>query len=185
MGSTSLSAAKGKYHLNGQPVRNWALGDVIGFLPQQWDLFDMSLADNLRLADPQASDGMLWEMLDSLALGTWARDLPHGLDTPMGEYGAAVSGGQARRIALARVMLARRPILILDEPLAGLDEATRSTVVQCLVTYQSEGLLIIASHVPVKAADARGGQEGGRRESVEKVQQLILDKDGMALSLVP
>ncbi|WP_445004191.1 thiol reductant ABC exporter subunit CydC [Halomonas mongoliensis] len=153
-----LAPSAGACRLNGRPLEAWRLDETIGYLPQQWDLFDMSLAANLRLGDAEASDAALWALLDELALGDWARALPRGLDTPLGEYGAAVSGGQARRIALARLLLARRPILLLDEPLAGLDTETRARVVECLLRRQGQGLLVIASHVALKAPAVRQRQ---------------------------
>ncbi len=153
-----LAPSAGECRLNGRPLEAWRLDEAIGYLPQQWDLFDMSLAANLRLGDAGASDEALWALLDELALGDWARALPRGLDTPLGEYGAAVSGGQARRIALARLLLARRPILLLDEPLAGLDAATRARVVECLLRRQGQGLLVIASHVALEAPAVRQRQ---------------------------
>src|SRR5690606_41499305 len=92
-------------------------------LPQDVDVFDLSLAANLRRGSPAASDAQLWRVLEDVALADWARE--RGLDTPLGEQGSAVSGGQARRIALARLLLAERPILLLDAPFARLDAATR------------------------------------------------------------
>ncbi|WP_253448261.1 thiol reductant ABC exporter subunit CydC [Halomonas sp. Y3] len=167
-----LAPSAGECRLNGRPLEAWRLDETIGYLPQQWDLFDMSLAANLRLGDAGASDEALWALLDELALGDWARALPRGLDTPLGEYGAAVSGGQARRIALARLLLARRPVLLLDEPLAGLDAATRARVVECLLRRQGQGLLVVASHVPLgAAAQARAG----------RVRMLRLGEEGETL----
>ncbi|MGP9765073.1 thiol reductant ABC exporter subunit CydC [Halomonas sp. AOP13-D3-9] len=164
-----LLPLSGEYCLNGHPIEQWSLHPIVGYLPQQWDLFDMSLAENLRLGDRDASDSELWRILDDLALGAWARDLPQGLETPLGEYGAAVSGGQARRIALGRVLLARRPILLLDEPLAGLDAMTRQQVVASLVRRTRHGIVVIVSHVPLELPASRMRslyiQEDGRLQS--------------------
>ncbi|EHJ93002.1 thiol reductant ABC exporter subunit CydC [Vreelandella boliviensis] len=145
----------GEYAVNGRPIEQWSPQNIVGYLPQQWDLFDMSLAENLRLGKRDASDSALWSILDDLALGAWARGLPQGLETPLGEYGAAVSGGQARRISLARVLLAQRPILLLDEPLAGLDATTRRQVVASLVHRAGDGIVVIVSHVPLELPDNR------------------------------
>ncbi|MDX5376690.1 MAG: thiol reductant ABC exporter subunit CydC [Halomonas sp.] len=139
----------GEIKLNGCDYRHWDLAAAIGYLPQQWDIFDMTLAQNLRLGHERASDVELWQVLQDMALNEWARAQPEGLDTRLGEYGAQVSGGQARRIALARLLLAKRPVLLLDEPLAGLDEVTRGRVLAGLRRRQGEGIMIIASHVPL------------------------------------
>lgn len=164
-----LLPLSGEYCVNGHPIEQRSMNNIVGYLPQQWDVFDMSLAENLRLGDRHASDGALWSVLDDLALGSWARGLPKGLATPLGEYGAAVSGGQARRIALARVLLARRPLLLLDEPLAGLDAMTRRHVVASLVRRAGEGIVVIVSHVPLElpATQVRSlyMQEDGRLHS--------------------
>lgn len=140
----------GHLRLNGRAYPQWCLDATIGYLPQQWDIFDMTLAQNLRLGQGQASDAELWQVLEDLALGEWVRAQPEGLDTRLGEYGAQVSGGQARRIALARLLLAKRPLLLLDEPLAGLDEESRVRILAGLRRRQGSGITIIASHVPLE-----------------------------------
>lgn len=144
-------AYQGACLLNGQPIEQWDLRHTIGWLPQDVDIFDMPLADNLRLGNPQASDEQLWRVLADVALDDWARNHPQQLQLLPGEVGSAISGGQARRIALARLLLAERPVLLLDEPFAGLDAATRERVMAALLQRQREGLLIIASHQPITA----------------------------------
>ena len=136
----------GQLELNGRPYAHWQLQHCIGYLPQQLDIFDLTLAQNLRLADANASDAELWQVLADVALADWARSQPQQLDTVLGEYGAAVSGGQARRIALARLLLAKRPVLLLDEPFSGLDRDSTQQVMASLQRYQQQGLLIIVSH---------------------------------------
>ncbi|MEQ4539296.1 MAG: thiol reductant ABC exporter subunit CydC [Billgrantia sp.] len=139
----------GYLELNGRAYDQWCLDAAIGYLPQQWDIFDMTLAQNLRLGCARASDAELWQVLEDLALSEWARAQPEGLDARLGEYGGQVSGGQARRIALARLLLTQRPVLLLDEPLAGLDETSRLQVLAGLRRRQGNGILIIASHMPL------------------------------------
>lgn len=118
----------------------------LGFLGQQVDIFDQSLADNLRLGKQGASDDELWAVLDLVGLKAWAGEQPQGLYTPLGEYGVAVSGGQARRIALARLLLSPKKVLLLDEPFAGLDKANRERIWQALKLKQQDGILAIVSH---------------------------------------
>lgn len=134
---------------NMQPWQQLDFGASLGFLGQAVDIFDQSLADNLRLGKPDASDDELYAALAAVNLLEWTHAQPQGLATPLGEYGAAVSGGQARRIALARLLLAPKRVLLLDEPFAGLDALTRQVVWQSLTQMQKAGhigLLLISTH---------------------------------------
>lgn len=149
-----LQHSSGDYLINQSPAAHWQLDDCIGYLPQQLDIFDRSLAGNLRLADPKASDEQLWQVLTDVALADWARE-QNGLDTALGEYGAQISGGQARRVALARLLLAQRPILLVDEPFAGLDQASSEQVLRALRQRQANGILIIVSHQVMDIPDAQ------------------------------
>lgn len=101
-----LAPQQGSIELNGM---DWlALPNtpaLTGYLGQQIDIFDQTLATNLRLGSADAGDEQLWQVLDSVGLKDWARNQPLQLQTPLGEYGQAISGGQARRIALARLLL--------------------------------------------------------------------------------
>lgn len=119
---------------------------LTGYLGQQIDIFDQTLATNLRLGNADASDEQLWQVLDKVGLKNWARSQPLQLQTPLGEYGQAISGGQARRIALARLLLTPKKILLLDEPFAGLDKKSREALWQMLVQHQQQGILIIVTH---------------------------------------
>ena len=99
----------------------------IGWLGQTTHLFDDTIAANLLLARPDADEAALWAALDAARIGDVVRALPERLDTWVGEGGTRFSGGEGRRLALARALLSAAPILILDEPCAGLDaEAERS-----------------------------------------------------------
>ena len=145
----------GERLLNGKAYEHWQWRSVIGYLPQQLDIFDMTLAENLRLGQPAATEQQLWAVLEDVALADWARARPAQLNTTLGEYGAQVSGGQARRIALARLLLAQRPLLLLDEPFAGLDADTREQVLAALLRRQASGMLVIVSHQPLELEQAQ------------------------------
>ena len=142
-----LAPQQGSIELNGM---DWlALHDtpaLTGYLGQQIDIFDQTLATNLRLGNADASDEQLWQVLGKVGLKDWARSQPLQLQTPLGEYGQAISGGQARRIALARLLLTPKKILLLDEPFAGLDKKSREALWQMLVQHQQQGILIIVTH---------------------------------------
>ncbi|MBA2777590.1 thiol reductant ABC exporter subunit CydC [Billgrantia kenyensis] len=105
-------------------INETSLRERVAILGQRIDLFQDSLASNLRLAAPEADDAQLWQALEWVDLADWAAALPQGLATPVGEGGRALSGGQARRLALARLWLRDPGLVILDEPFAGLDADT-------------------------------------------------------------
>lgn len=98
-------------------------------LTQRTELFQDSIRDNLRLADPLADDAALWWALETAGLADDIRALPRGLDAPLGEGGAGLSGGQSRRLALARLLLRRTPLWLIDEATEGLDPATARDVI--------------------------------------------------------
>ncbi|WP_273784380.1 thiol reductant ABC exporter subunit CydC [Brucella intermedia] len=117
------------------------------FLTQRTELFQDSLRDNLRLARADAGDHELMDALDAAGLGTFIRELPAGLDAMLGEGGLGLSGGQARRLALARLFLTNAPLWLLDEPTEGLDSATAEDVLERLKARAGSRTLLIATHI--------------------------------------
>ncbi|MDO4241184.1 MAG: thiol reductant ABC exporter subunit CydC [Microbacteriaceae bacterium] len=114
---------RGSYLVAGQEAREIGgprLRQTVGLCEQQPHIFDTDLRQNLKFASPDASDEQLWQAVRRVGLGNWAK-AREGLDTQLGQHGALVSGGQAQRIALARALLADFPVIILDEPTAGVD----------------------------------------------------------------
>ncbi len=101
-----------------------ALRHRIAYLGQTTHLFADTIRNNLLLGDPAADDAKLWDALEAVQLADMVSALPGGLDSWLGEGGATVSGGQGRRLALARTLLMNAPVILLDEPCAGLDAAT-------------------------------------------------------------
>ncbi|AKE40045.1 ABC transporter ATP-binding protein/permease [Corynebacterium camporealensis] len=127
-------------------------------------LFNATLAENLRLANPSASEDEMWSALSAVALDSWARSLPAGLDTHLGERGAGVSGGQAQRISLARALLSGRDLYLLDEPTSQVDLESQAVIEKVIARMAKESTLVLATH---RAAVAQGDVyrlDGGRLE---------------------
>jgi len=118
----------------------------IAWLSQATHLFDDTIRANLLLARPDATDADLWAALDAARIGEVVRALPQGMDTWVGEGGARFSGGQGRRLALARALLSSAPILILDEPCAGLDAETERAFLTTLNTVAEGRTVVLIAH---------------------------------------
>ncbi len=123
-------------------------GARIGYATQRPYLFHGSIADNLRLADPQASDARLHAVADAAQVLRFAAQLPAGLDTVIGERGFGLSGGEARRVALARLLLREPDVLLLDEPTAFLDPDTEAELLRTLGVFARGRAVILATHSP-------------------------------------
>ena len=99
----------------------------IAYVPQGNTLLSGTIADNLRFGAPEATEAEMWEALEQAAAG-FVRELPMGLNTPLGEKAGGLSEGQAQRIAIARALLRRAPVLILDEATSALDAASEEKI---------------------------------------------------------
>ena len=118
----------------------------IGYAPQRPFLFQGSIADNLRMARPGASDLELRAAAEAAQVLRFTDRLPRGLDTQVGERGFGLSGGEARRIALARVFLRDPQLLLLDEPTAFLDPETEAALLRAIADFSQGRTLVIATH---------------------------------------
>ncbi|AMD87197.1 hypothetical protein AXF14_05855 [Actinomyces radicidentis] len=127
-------------------------------------LFTGTVADNLRLARPDATDDELWAALAAAGLDDEVRATPDGLATAVGERGTALSGGQAQRVALARAFLADRPLLLLDEPTSQVDLASEAVIVEALGRLGEGRTVVTVTHRRAAADDADRvlTVEGGR-----------------------
>jgi len=118
----------------------------IGYAPQRPHLFHGTLADNLRIARVDATDAQLRAAAEAAQVMAFAARLPHGLDTMIGERGFGLSGGEARRVALARLFLRAPDVLLLDEPTAFLDPRTEAALLEALRAFAQGRTLVVATH---------------------------------------
>ncbi len=123
-----------------------ALRARIAWLGQATHLFDDTVRANLLLGRPDADDAALWVALDQAEVGAVVRALPGGLDARVGERGAGLSGGQSRRLALARALVSRAPVLILDEPCEGLDAETEQAFLTTLNGIGDGRTVLLIAH---------------------------------------
>lgn len=157
----------GRITLGGEDIatiRDEAMRERIAWLSQATHLFTDTIRANLLLGRPDATEADLWAALEQARVADVVRALPDGLDSWLGEGGASVSGGQGRRLALARVLLSRAPILILDEPATGLDARTEREFLLTLneVTQGRTVILIVHRLTGVEKLDQAWRIVGGK-----------------------
>ncbi|WP_198506825.1 thiol reductant ABC exporter subunit CydD [Dyella ginsengisoli] len=118
----------------------------VAWVPQRAHLFEGSVADNLRLARPDADDAQLREAARAAGAEAFIDALPQGFDTPLGERGANLSGGQVQRLALARAFLKDAPVLLLDEPTAHLDTHSQRAVLEAIERLARGRTVLLVTH---------------------------------------
>lgn len=157
---------RGEIRLGGVRLADLATVDLrarIALVPQRPHIFAASIAENLRAVAPAASEADLWTALDRVGLGATVAAMPSGLATFVGEGGRSLSGGEARRLAVARALL--RPearIVILDEPTEGLDAATAAATMRAVRAACAGRSLLVVSHRRDGAAILDGPSAGLR-----------------------
>ncbi|TAM12987.1 MAG: thiol reductant ABC exporter subunit CydC [Nevskiaceae bacterium] len=161
----------GRIEIGGESIRAWrgaTLRRWCAVVDQRTHLFNTSIRDNLRLAAPQADDNHLWQVLRQVALADEVAAMPQQLDTVLGETGTRLSGGQARRLAIARALLKNAPILLLDEPTEGLDAESERRVLQSLATVMHGHTTLLISH---------------RLQALQQVDRVVCIKAGKNLAM--
>jgi ABC-type transport system involved in cytochrome bd biosynthesis fused ATPase/permease subunit len=124
----------------------------IAWVSQRPYFFQASIADNLTVARPNATENELWDALARVGLAAVVAAIPDGLATRLGWSGEALSGGQARRLALARALLCGAEMLVLDEPTAHLDPTTEESLIETIVALTPRHTVVVASHSPALLA---------------------------------
>lgn len=157
----------GAIRLNGADVRDVtfaSLKDTVGMVTQDGHLFHESIRSNLLLAAPGASEAELWAALRRARLDDVVAAMPDGLDTVVGERGYRLSGGQRQRLTIARLLLGRSRVVVLDEATASLDSASEAAVQQALAEALDGRTSIVIAHrlSTVRAADLILVVEDGR-----------------------
>jgi ABC-type multidrug transport system fused ATPase/permease subunit len=157
----------GSVKLGGVDVRDLtfsSIRDTLGMVTQDGHLFHETVAANLRLARPEATDDELWDVLRRAQLVDLVEALPEGLDTVVGERGYRFSGGERQRLTIARMLLARPRVVVLDEATAHLDSASESAVQAALAEALSGRTALVIAHrlSTVRAADVILVIEAGR-----------------------
>ena len=131
-----------------------ALRGRIAWIGQAPVLFHGTLRDNIRLGRPEADDAAVERAAAEARVAEFAAALPQGLDTPVGERGVGLSGGQAQRVALARAFLKNAPLVLLDEPTASLDRDTEAEILESIRRLARGRTVVVATHSPAAMAIA-------------------------------
>jgi ATP-binding cassette subfamily B protein len=147
----------GRITIDGQDIARLPLEQLrrlVTLVPQDPWLHAGTIADNIGYGRPGATRGQIVAAARRAEVCSFATTFADGLDTTVGEHGSRLSGGQQRRVALARALLRDTPVLLLDEPTAGLDPATESHLMSCILSKARGTTLILVTHQPRLAARA-------------------------------
>ncbi len=171
---------QGLAQLNGVEIRDLGSDQVterIGLMSQHAHVFDTSIEENVRLGRIDAGADDIWDVLDRAQLSAWVRTLPEGIESRVGAFGARMSGGERQRLALARLLLANRPTLVLDEPTEHLDRQTAADVESTIAAQTAGTASILISHQVVGDVDHVIVMKEGRVAASGNHDQL-LKQDG-------
>ncbi len=144
-----LDHRTGSYRIADRDVRDLGedgVREAMTAVDQQAHLFDTTIEENLRLANREATAEQMRAAVEGAQLDGWIDSLPAGMATRVGAHGSAVSGGQAQRIALARVLLADRPIVVLDEPGEHLDPDMADQVTAAALSSTAGRSVVLITH---------------------------------------
>jgi len=178
-----LTGYEGSVRLGGVDVRRLdeeRRSDLVTLLDQRPHLFDTTLEENVRLGRPGIGPREVRWALEASGLEELLRTLPDGMATQVGEGGSRLSGGERQRVALARILLSKARIVILDEPLTGLDSETARRVTHNLRSWSEGRTVLYITHraLPGWPCDALWRLDGGTLEIVDAAQRLQLAEFG-------
>lgn len=144
-----FDVTQGRVMVGGVDVRQMSSGQLAGQISQIFQdayLFQGSIADNIRIGKPDASDAQVMQAATQAGVLEIIERLPQGLDTPVGEGGARLSGGERQRISIARALIKEAPILFVDEATAALDAENQAAIAQALARLRGTRTLIVIAH---------------------------------------
>ena len=143
-----LDSTAGRISLDGVDIKDMALGtlrEAMSIVPQHSHLFSGTIADNLRMAAPDASDDELWDVLETAQTMRFMRELPLGLSTPVGQGGANLSGGQRQRLCIARALLRKAPVYLFDDSFSALDYDTDTRLRSAMAAALAPATVIVVA----------------------------------------
>jgi ATP-binding cassette subfamily B protein len=158
---------EGTVHLDGVPAKNWPRGEFrrrFGIVPQETFLFSQTIRENIAFGFEDGHSASEPERAAELAgLGPDIAQFPQGLNTILGERGITLSGGQKQRVSLARALVLKRPILVLDDAFASVDPATEERIIESLFALEPRPTILLATH---------------RRSALLRVDRIIVLDEG-------
>lgn len=164
-------ATTGVVYVDGVDVRKLAphiLWSRVGVIPQKPYLFSGSVASNLRYGKPDATEEEMWEALRIAQAADFVEQMPGGLNAPISQGGANVSGGQRQRLAIARALVHRPEIYLFDDSFSALDLATDARLRSAMIPYVSESIVVVVAQ---------------RVSTIRNAQQIMVLEDGLVMGL--
>jgi ABC-type multidrug transport system fused ATPase/permease subunit len=168
-----------------EAINKWS--GALSYVPQDVSISNGSFRENVALGYPisQLDDTLIWEALDTAQMSDFVRSLPEGLDTPVGERGTKISGGQRQRLGIARAMFTKPRFLVLDEATSSLDGQSEADISEAIKSLQGSVTVVMIAHrlSTVRNADQVIYMDNGEivaRGTFEEVREAVPDFDHQA-----